>query len=54
MRDYIFLDLLENGVYVAKRGLIALSLAIGDADITDLLELVRRRSARWRGLTNGR
>ena len=33
VRELLFLDLLEQGFYMARRGFIALSLAIGDAEI---------------------
>jgi glutamate-1-semialdehyde 2,1-aminomutase len=32
-KELIFLDLLERGVYIARRGFIALSLVVADADI---------------------
>ncbi|MEL7544336.1 MAG: aminotransferase class III-fold pyridoxal phosphate-dependent enzyme [Pseudomonadota bacterium] len=32
-RELIFLDLLERGVYIARRGFIALSMAVTDADL---------------------
>jgi glutamate-1-semialdehyde 2,1-aminomutase len=33
VRELIFLDLLEAGYYIARRGFIALSLAVSDADL---------------------
>jgi glutamate-1-semialdehyde 2,1-aminomutase len=32
LRELFFLDLLERGVHVARRGMVALSLAVGDAE----------------------
>ncbi len=48
IRDLFFFDMLERGIYLARRGFIALSLAIGDVEtdrLTDALEsfLVARR-----------
>lgn len=51
MRDLIFFDLLEDGFYIARRGLMALSLAVGDGEIEALQEAVRRRAPRWAALT---
>jgi len=33
LRDLLYFDLLERGFYLARRGFIALSLAVGDAEI---------------------
>jgi glutamate-1-semialdehyde 2,1-aminomutase len=33
MKELLFLDLLERGFYIARRGMIALSLAVGDSDL---------------------
>lgn len=38
LRELLFLDLLEAGYYIAPRGFIALSLAIGDAEIDGFTE----------------
>lgn len=38
----LFFDLLTRGFYVAPRGMIALSLAVADAQITDFVESVRQ------------
>ncbi len=32
LRELFFLDLLERGMYLARRGMVALSLAVGDAE----------------------
>ena len=49
-RDLIFFDLLEDGIYIARRGLIALSLAIGDDEVDALLAAVCGRLPRWQAL----
>ena len=33
LKELLFLDLLERGFYVARRGMIALSLAVGEAEL---------------------
>lgn len=33
MKELLFLDLLERGFYIARRGMIALSLAVGEAEL---------------------
>jgi glutamate-1-semialdehyde 2,1-aminomutase len=33
LKELVFLDLLERGFYVARRGMIALSLAVGDNEL---------------------
>ena len=33
MKELLFLDLLERGFYIARRGMIALSLAVRDSDL---------------------
>ncbi|WP_206064793.1 aspartate aminotransferase family protein [Nitratireductor mangrovi] len=50
MRDLFFFDLLEDGFYIARRGLMALSLPIGDAECDALVEAVSRRAPRWAAL----
>ncbi|HHZ09708.1 MAG TPA: aminotransferase class III-fold pyridoxal phosphate-dependent enzyme, partial [Rhizobiales bacterium] len=50
MRDLIFFDLLEDGFYIARRGLMALSLAIGDEETEALAAAVERRAPRWKAL----
>jgi glutamate-1-semialdehyde 2,1-aminomutase len=48
LRELLFLDLLEKGIYIARRGFIALSLPITDADIERFLgsikEVLQRRA----------
>jgi glutamate-1-semialdehyde 2,1-aminomutase len=36
----MFLDLLERGYYLARRGFIALSLMVGDADLDGFVAAV--------------
>ena len=50
MRDLIFFDLLEDGFYIARRGLMALSLAVGDGEIEALQAAVLQRAPRWAAL----
>ncbi|MEX0405021.1 aminotransferase class III-fold pyridoxal phosphate-dependent enzyme [Aquibium sp. LZ166] len=50
MRDLVFFDLLEDGFYTARRGLMALSLPIGDAECDALVAAVTRRAPRWAAL----
>lgn len=40
LRDLMFLGLLERGVYIARRGFIALSLPFGDAEADELVAAV--------------
>ena len=40
LRDLLHFDMLKRGVYLARRGFIALSLAIGDAEIRRFEEAV--------------
>ena len=40
VRDLLFFDLLEQGVYVARRGFIALSLPFGDDEVAELVGVV--------------
>jgi glutamate-1-semialdehyde 2,1-aminomutase len=37
----VFLDLLERGYYMARRGFIALSLMVGDADLDGFVAAVK-------------
>ncbi|MEO0618932.1 MAG: aminotransferase class III-fold pyridoxal phosphate-dependent enzyme [Pseudomonadota bacterium] len=37
-RELIFLDLLERGIYIARRGFIALSLAVTDTELDGVVE----------------
>jgi len=41
LRELLFLDLLERGYYMARRGFIALSLEITDADVDGFVDAVR-------------
>lgn len=49
LRELLFLDLLEEGFYIARRGFMALSLPITDADIEGLIDtlggVLQRRAA---------
>jgi glutamate-1-semialdehyde 2,1-aminomutase len=40
LRELFFLDMLEHGFYLARRGMIALSLAVTDADIDNFVTTV--------------
>jgi len=40
LRDLLYFDMLERGFYLARRGFIALSLAIGDDEIRRFEEAV--------------
>ena len=40
-KELVFLDLLERGYYLARRGFIALSLMVGDADLDGFVEAVK-------------
>jgi glutamate-1-semialdehyde 2,1-aminomutase len=40
LRDLLYFDLLERGFYLARRGFIALSLAIGDDELRRFEEAV--------------
>ena len=52
-RDLIFFDLLEQGLYIARRGLMALSLPLGDAEIEHLVSSVSDLLPRWKALIRG-
>jgi glutamate-1-semialdehyde 2,1-aminomutase len=39
-KELVFLDLLERGYYMARRGFIALSLVVGDADLDGFVAAV--------------
>ena len=52
-RDLIFFDLLERGLYMARRGLMALSLPLGDAEIDRLVGTVSDCLPRWKALIRG-
>jgi glutamate-1-semialdehyde 2,1-aminomutase len=42
LRDLLFFDLLENGIYLAKRGFMALSLPIGNREIAAFIGVFER------------
>jgi len=50
LRELFFLDMLERGFYLAKRGMVALSLEIGAAECAAFVEAVREFSQSRRGL----
>lgn len=50
IRDLIFFDLLEDGIYIARRGLMALSLPVGEAEIDTAIDVFARRAPRWKAL----
>ena len=52
-RKLLFLELTGEGIYIAARGLIALSLAITDTDIECLLQALERVLARHGALFPG-
>ena len=37
VKELLFFDLLERGVFLARRGLIALSLPFGDAEVDEFV-----------------
>ena len=41
LRELFFLDMLERGFYMAKRGMVALSLEVGDAECDGFVDAVR-------------
>ncbi|MFN4142518.1 aspartate aminotransferase family protein [Aestuariivirga sp.] len=50
LRQLLFLDLLEEGVYIAERGFMALSLMVTDSDCERLVEAVETHITRRRDL----
>ena len=50
IRDLVFFDLLEDGIYIARRGFITLMLPTGEAETERLLSVVGARAPRWREL----
>jgi len=52
-RDLIFFDLLEAGLYIARRGLMALSLPLGQAETDRLIATVNDCLPRWKALIRG-
>jgi glutamate-1-semialdehyde 2,1-aminomutase len=53
LRDLMFFDLIEHGYYMARRGLIALSLPIGQAEMDGfaaaLEKFLDRNRSTWHG-----
>lgn len=41
VKEMLFFDLLERGIYMARRGFIALTLAVSDADINRFIDAMR-------------
>ena len=50
LRQLLFLDLLEQGIYIAERGFMALSLVVTDADCDRLVKAVEGYITRRREL----
>lgn len=50
LRQLLFLDLLEQGVYIAERGFMAMSLMVTDADCDRVVEAVEQHINRRREL----
>jgi glutamate-1-semialdehyde 2,1-aminomutase len=50
LRQLLFLDLLEQGIYIAERGFMALSLTVTDADCDRLVAAVESYITRRREL----
>ena len=50
IRDQIFFDLAEDGIYIARRRLIALSLAVSEAEVDRMMAVVTARLPGWQGL----
>ena len=38
LRELLFFDLLERGIHIARRGMVALSLPVGDAECDALAD----------------
>ena len=53
LRDLLFLDLLERGFYLARRGYMALNLVLTDADCDALLAAVEDAALARRPLIEG-
>jgi glutamate-1-semialdehyde 2,1-aminomutase len=50
LRQLLFLDLLEQGIYIAERGFMALSLVVSDAGCDRLVRAVESHITRRRAL----
>jgi glutamate-1-semialdehyde 2,1-aminomutase len=50
LRRLLYLHLLDDGIYVAERGSMALSMALGEAEHEALLASVERFVSRYRAL----
>lgn len=50
LRQLLFLDLLEDGIYIAERGFMALSLMVSDEDCSRVVGAVERHIAKRRDL----
>lgn len=53
LRELLFLDLMADGLYLARRGMIALSLPIGEAECEWLVAAVRRFCTERAGVLPG-
>ncbi|HEY4254405.1 MAG TPA: aspartate aminotransferase family protein, partial [Roseomonas sp.] len=42
LRELFFFDMLEAGIYLARRGMVALSLPVADADLDRFVDAVTR------------
>jgi glutamate-1-semialdehyde 2,1-aminomutase len=47
LRDLFYFDLVARGIWFAKRGMLALSLALGDADHDKLVDAVEDFTQTW-------
>ena len=52
LRQLLFLDLLEQGIYIAERGFMALSLMVADDDCKRVVEAVETHIVSRRDLLN--
>ena len=50
LRELFFFDMLEAGIYIARRGMMALSLPITDADTAAITAAIREFAALRRPL----
>jgi glutamate-1-semialdehyde 2,1-aminomutase len=53
IRDLIFFDLLADGFYMARRGLMALSLPLGNEECDAAITAFEARAPRWKSLMEG-